>query len=160
MLEDTDAQTPSETNFDLEYDYQPLEKGFFQRMEEKVFRFMSGDFLKRKKKEPVKEAVPEKALIPEIVEGPLTVDDEIFEEPAKPVEIAPLVQEEPKKGFADKIREKAHFPAVSKVITNGIALAVFAVGSYLLYSELPMHPELVAGIIMVSVAGNVIIAGR
>jgi len=154
MLEDTDAKTPSETNFDLEYDYQPLEKGFFQRMEEKMFRLMSGDFMKRKKKQPVKESMPE------IVEEPLPVNDEMFETPIKPVEIAPLKVKEPKKTILTKIREKIHFPTISKAITNGLALIAFTVGVYMIYLELPTHLELVLGIIVVSIAGNVIVISR
>jgi len=154
MLEDTDVHTPSETNFDLEYDYQPLEKGFFQRMEEKMFRLMSGDFLKRKKKQLVKEPIPQ------IVEEPLPVDDEMFESPTKPIEIAPLKTKEPRKSILMKIREKIHFPTISKAITNGSALIAFMIGAYMIYLELPTHLELVLGIIVVSIAGNVIVSSR
>jgi hypothetical protein len=158
MPEDIDSPSQTDSNFDSDFDYQPLAKSFFQRMEEKVFRLVSGGFLKRTKKMP--EPIPEP--VQELEEDP----EELFEEPETHVrpEIE-IVIPEPKpvevSRFA-KLREKLHFPPISlpKAIVNGLALAVFAAGSYLLYSELPMHPELVAGIIMVSVAGNVVIAGR
>jgi hypothetical protein len=43
---------------------------------------------------------------------------------------------------------------------TGASLAIFAVGAYLLYSALPTRPDLVIGIILVSLAGNVIMNNR
>jgi hypothetical protein len=164
MEEDIEVTTPSEASFDGDYDYKPLDKSFLQRMEEKVFRVMSGQFLKRKrveKKEPV--AAP-------------NIDDDLFEDtPAiqatqskiNPIDGNPIVLPEPvkapvKTSLFQRIKAAIKFPAISKVnaVINGIALAVFAAGSYVLYTALPTRPELVLGIIMVSVAGNVIVSSR
>lgn len=156
MPEDIDAPSQTDSNFDSDFDYQPLAKSFFQRMEEKMFSLMSGGFLKRKKKTP--EPIPEP--VQELEEDP----EELFEEQEKHVrpeiEIVMPEQKPVEKTRFEKIKEKLQTISFPKAIVNGLALAVFAAGSYLLYSELPMHPELVTGIIMVSVAGNVVIAGR
>jgi hypothetical protein len=161
MPEDIDTTSQTDSNFDSDFDYQPLAKSFFQRMEEKMFGLMSGGFLKRKKKTP--EPIPEP--VQELEED----TDELFEEPARQahqvrpeIEIVMPEVQRVEKPLSVRIKEKLHFPQISlpKAIVNGLALAVFAAGSYLLYSDLPMHPDLVIGIIMVSVAGNVVIAGR
>jgi hypothetical protein len=51
--------------------------------------------------------------------------------------------------------------SISKVnvLINGIALLIFAAGAYILYSELPTRPELIAGIVLVACASGVL-AGR
>ena len=157
--------TQSDASFDGDYDYKPLDKSFLQRVEEKAFRLMSGQFLKRKpveKKEPVVEIpiddmfepVVTKTSRPQIIEtNPIDGNPVILPEPVKAPAKTPLIQ---------RIKSAIKFPAISKVnaVINGIALAVFAAGSYVLYTALPTRPELVLGIIMVSVAGNVIVSSR
>ena len=67
-----------------------------------------------------------------------------------------------KKTLAMRVRDQIRFPAIksASAMIHGLALVVFAVGAYLLYSALPTRPDLIIGIILVSLAGNVIIAGR
>ena len=64
-----------------------------------------------------------------------------------------------KKSLAERVRDQIKFPAINAVnaIINALALLIFGVGAYILYSELPTHVELVIGIILVSVAGNIIV---
>jgi hypothetical protein len=163
MEEDIEVTTQLEASFDGDYDYKPLDKSFLQRMEEKVFRVMSGQFLKRKKVEK-KETVAE-APIDDLFEPAVTKVSrpQILE--ANPIDGHPLVTKEQKpikKAFVQRIKDSIKFPSISKVnaVINGIALAVFAAGLYVLYTALPTRPELVLGIIMVSVAGNVIVSSR
>jgi hypothetical protein len=67
-----------------------------------------------------------------------------------------------KKTIPERVRDQLRFPIIksSASMINGIALAVFAVGAYLLYSALPTRPDLVLGIILVSAAGNLIMNNR
>lgn len=67
-----------------------------------------------------------------------------------------------KKTLAETVRDQIKFPPIKNVnsIINGAALVVFAVGSCILYSELPTRPELVIGILLVIIAGNVIVNNR
>ena len=48
----------------------------------------------------------------------------------------------------------------SATIVRGLALAAFAIGALMIYAEIPTHPEIVAGIVLCVVAGNVLIANR
>jgi hypothetical protein len=162
MEEEVEMTTQPEASFDGDFDYKPLSKSFFQRMEEKLFRVMSGQFLKRKKvekKEPVVEAPAEDLFEPVTkVSRPQILETN----PIDGHPLVPMEQKSVKKPFVQKIKDSIKFPAISKVnaIINGIALAVFAAGSYVLYMALPTRPELVLGILMVSVAGNVVISSR
>jgi hypothetical protein len=67
-----------------------------------------------------------------------------------------------KKTLAERVRDQLRYPIIKSSVSlvNGISLAVFAVGAYLLYSALPTRPDLVIGIILVSLAGNVIMNNR
>jgi len=166
MPVETDDTISTAVNFDTDYDYKPLNKSFFQRVEEGLFRLMSGRF--GKKKIPVKK---EPAVSPEI-KAPIP-DQQTPRAPAYPRNYE-IVNPPPsgyevsngnlfrKKNTAERVRDAFKFPnlKVANTIINGIALLVFAAGAYLLYSELPTRPELVIGILMVCVAGNVIIAKR
>jgi len=157
MPEEIDAPIPAETNFDSDFDYKPLEESFFQKTEEKLFRLMSGSMF-RKKNPAVKPDV-KTVVIPE----PVIAADDLFEEMgATEIIIPPSPIPVVKKSRLEQIKEKIHLPVIPgmKIISNGIALAVFAAGAYLMYSEIPTHPELVVGIVMVSVAGNILIYGR
>ena len=68
----------------------------------------------------------------------------------------------PKKSLAEIVRDQIKFPAVLKLesVTNGIALLVFAIGACALYAELPTHPGIIVGVLLVTIAGNVIISRR
>jgi hypothetical protein len=67
-----------------------------------------------------------------------------------------------KKTLAERVRDQIRFPILKSApsMIYGFALVVFSVGAYLLYSALPTRPDLVLGIILVSLAGNVIINNR
>jgi hypothetical protein len=64
----------------------------------------------------------------------------------------------PKKTLAEQVRDQLRFPILKSipVAISGLALVIFAVGAYLLYSALPTRPDLILGIILVSAAGNVL----
>ena len=67
-----------------------------------------------------------------------------------------------KKSLAEQVRDQIKFPILKNTqsLINGVALLVFAVGAYLLYSELPTRPELIIGILLVTIAGNIITSNR
>jgi hypothetical protein len=67
-----------------------------------------------------------------------------------------------KKTLAERVRDQIKFPVLksSKSLINGAALILFAVGAIAIYSELPTHPELVVGILIVSISANIIISNR
>jgi hypothetical protein len=110
---------------------------------------------------------PQKPLIRRISQH-ISPQRESPSSPHQPlIEIPPLQEVQnglliQKKSFIDRAKAQLKFPKIAKTIgiTNGAALLVFAVGAYILYANLPTHPELVVGIILVSIAGNVIISQR
>jgi hypothetical protein len=67
-----------------------------------------------------------------------------------------------KKTLPERVRDQIKFPVLksSQSIINGAALVIFAVGAYILYSELPTRPELVVGILLVAISANLIISNR
>ena len=67
-----------------------------------------------------------------------------------------------KKTLAERVRDQIKFPVLksSKSLINGAALILFAIGAITIYSELPTRPELVIGIILISVSANIIISNR
>jgi hypothetical protein len=161
-----DESIEDTTSFEQPFDYKPLEKGKFQKLEESVYSLLS------RKKQPVIKQEP--IMVGKV--GPITpaeahklqassvaLDVEEWHNtqisPTHEVQNGLVFQ---KKTFAEKARDQLKFPQISKVpaVINGAALLVFAVGAYILYSELPTRPELVVGIILVSVAGNVIVSQR
>lgn len=67
-----------------------------------------------------------------------------------------------KKTLAERVRDQLKFPAIknSQSVISAAALVVFAIGAYILYSELPTRPELVIGILLVTIAANIIVNRR
>jgi hypothetical protein len=67
-----------------------------------------------------------------------------------------------KKTLAERVRDQIKFPVLktSQSLINGAALILFAIGAYILYSELPTRPELVVGILIVTISANIIISNR
>jgi hypothetical protein len=67
-----------------------------------------------------------------------------------------------KKTIVERARDQMKFPVLKNTqsIINGAALILFAAGAYILYSELPTRPELVVGILIVSISANIIISNR
>jgi len=59
----------------------------------------------------------------------------------------------------DQIKNQFAFTASHKLV-NGLALILFLFGVFAIYSEIPTHPELVLGIVLVSLGGNVLIGNR
>jgi hypothetical protein len=66
------------------------------------------------------------------------------------------------KTLAERVRDQIKFPVLksSQSMVNGAALVIFAVGAYTLYSQLPTRPDLVVGILLVIIAGNIITSNR
>ena len=48
----------------------------------------------------------------------------------------------------------------STTIIRGLALAAFAVGALMIYAEIPTHPDIVIGLLLCTIAGNVLISNR
>ena len=67
-----------------------------------------------------------------------------------------------KKSLPERVRDQIKFPVLksSKSLINGAALILFAVGAIVIYSELPTHPELVVGILIVAISANIIMSNR
>jgi hypothetical protein len=59
----------------------------------------------------------------------------------------------------DQLKNRFAFTASHKFV-NGLALVVLLAGVFAIYSELPTHPELVIGIVLVSLAGNVLVGSK
>lgn len=65
-----------------------------------------------------------------------------------------------KKSLAEKVRDQIKFPWIksSSEIVRGIAAIVLCIGAFMIYAQIPGHPEIVIGVVLVSLAGNVIMA--
>jgi uncharacterized Tic20 family protein len=57
----------------------------------------------------------------------------------------------------DQIKNRVAFTVSHKFI-NGFALVILLTGVFVIYSGIPTHPEIVLGIVLVSLAGNVLIS--
>ena len=167
IMEDTDTtdngsalEKKASIRFEDDFDYKPLKKGAGASLEDKLFGLLRG---KKKIKTPVK---PQEKSKPKMAVQAEAVPDSFFEEGEVKL---PLVAVNPITGN-DLVAQTPQIPkqkskfikplstlAVNAVI-KGMALAVFAAGGFLLYAELPTHPELVIGIVMVSIAGNVVVS--
>ena len=162
MPEEIDVPVSTEPGFDSDFDYTPLAKGFFQRAEERLFRLVGG---KKVKKEKVAQN-PVLTVTRETPVNPIT-GNILNHKIAWPV----FGKATPKAGDDSHDIEQASFnkpfktkfqlpalPAKANVLVTTFALCVFVAGAYILYAELPTRPELVIGILLVSVAGNLIIS--
>jgi hypothetical protein len=161
--EASDKTTPhAETNFgDETFDGTPIKRGHFSGLNETIFALM------RPKKKVT--AVP-RQITPK---GPVRPTAELKPETRPPTLVSPTwqlpgVQDGyeirnglplKRKTLAERVRDQIRFPVLKSAPATiyGIALIVFATGAYLLYSALPTRPDLVIGILMVSIAGNLII---
>lgn len=136
----------------MDEEVKPVRKGIFARAEEGLFRFVS-----RRKKSTEPQS---KSTRPESGKEHY----KIVEEPAPTPDIPKGYEQSnglllQKKTLAERVAFQIKHPVqfrMSKVIVNGIALLAFAIGAFLIYSELPTHPEIVIGIILVSIAGSMI----
>jgi len=59
----------------------------------------------------------------------------------------------------DQLKNTFAFSASHKIV-NGLALVILLTGVFEVYSSIPMHPELVIGIVLVSLAGSVLIGNK
>jgi hypothetical protein len=161
------------TSFEDAFDYQPLKKGFFANLEDKMFNVMRG-----KKKVKPQQPVPEQKPVPpgffsrmRKAKEPVQVTQEQREEQLSVPAINPITGHEIDDSFFEepvvqkpvsKIKNPFKSLEFSKfnVVLNGVAVAIFAAGVYLLCIELPLRPQLILGILMVSVAGSVITSSR
>ena len=151
-----------ETNFgDDTFDGTPIKRGHFGGFNEWIFSLM------RPKKKVI--AVPRQTILKGPVRSTTGPKPEFKGSPP----VAPTDQHHgapdgyevrnglllKRKTTAERVRDQIRFPVLKSVqaMIYGIALIVFAVGAYLLYSALPTRPDLVIGILMVSIAGNLII---
>jgi hypothetical protein len=144
-------------NFDETFDYKPLKKGFVEGLQESVFKLMRGN----KKVVVPKKVETKKNDIPYTPTQtiPLAIPQEFKIPMGYTISNGLLIK---KKTIFEKARDQLKFPITNKSdsIINAIALVAFAIGSYTLYSALPTRPELVIGIILVSIAGNILISKR
>jgi hypothetical protein len=166
MPESIEPQAEDVAVFSTDYDYKPLEKGFFERMNETVFGLMSGRWRKKAPMQSVQQRPSQIAsdcahqqrpvIMPTVVQDP----PRHFEIP-KDYEIQNGLLFR-KKTLPERVRDSIKFPALSKLtaVINGCALLVFCAGTYILYAELPGHPNLVAGILLAIVGANVLISRR
>jgi hypothetical protein len=168
IMEDTDTtdngsalEKKASIRFEDDFDYKPLKKGAGASLEDKLFGLLRG---KKKIKTLVK---PQEKSKPKMAVQAEAVPDSFFEEgevklpliTANPITGHDLVARTPR---IPKLTSKFAIKPLSTLAVNavikGMALAVFAAGGFLIYAELPTHPELVIGIVMVSVAGNVVVS--
>jgi hypothetical protein len=144
-----------ETDFGNEgFDSAPIKEGRLSGLNEKVFALM------RPKRKPGVFRVP-----PTNVRPMMRPEEGIEAIPNCDIPKGYEVQNGllvKKKTLAERVRDQIRFPILKSTpsMVSGFALVVFAVGAYLLYSALPTRPDLVLGIILVSLAGNVIINNR
>lgn len=151
-------------NFDdTTLDYKPLEKTGMQKYEDMFFSMLRGKKGKESKpKENVgffsRKTKPEPQKTVAASNGDRIMYSHV-EDREETVASLPLIR---RKTLSETVLTQLKFPQISKstAVVNGLALAVFAVGSILLYSQLPTRPTLVIGIILVSIAGNVLISSR
>jgi hypothetical protein len=161
-----DNQIPQpDTDFgDEQFDSTPIKAGRLSGFNEKIFSFMTP---KRKpiKQEPID---PMPMYNPLITRAPLRPEVQT-KTPTLDPDNNPSGYEIqngllfPKKTVAERVRDQLRYPEVMKnipVTINGLALVIFAVGAYLLYSALPTRPDLILGIILVALAGNVLMNNR
>lgn len=67
-----------------------------------------------------------------------------------------------KKSFIEKARDQLKFPWLKSIpnITKGLAAIILVIGTMAIYAEIPSHPGIVVGIVLVSLASSLIISSR
>lgn len=139
----------AEIKLGRDYAYAPLEKSGLQKIEERIFSIFRG----KKKPVPVVKSAAKPSKKPDA-------------EPAKHLpaipEIPPLPLPVTRKTTFEKARDQIKFPQITKLdgMVRGAGVILFAYGAYSLYSNLPGHADLVIGIVIVSVATNLIVTSR
>jgi hypothetical protein len=166
-----------DTDFDSDaFDGTPMKKSMFSGWNDRIFEMMRPKRKKLIRQQPLPQplsGVPSGVPFSDSV-GRTSVPDPAVEEWVNGTPVKYRAIEIPRgfevqngllirsKNLAERVRDQLRFPIVNKVpaITNGVALLVFAVGTYILYAELPTHPELVVGMVLCIIAGNVIVSNR
>ncbi len=116
---------------------------------------------------PIKNPIDGHELLPIFQPTPILTNPNALGGPAGEIKIPKgyelqnglLIQ---KKSLAERVRDQIKFPVLksSGAIINGATLILFAIGSIAIYSELPTHPGLVIGILVVALSANIIIGNR
>jgi hypothetical protein len=155
---------PKETSFDDpdDYQYAPLPKSGFS-----IRGILEWSFEKMRPKSSIvqkpaikRNPVKNQMEIPDnfYTQGILANDNRHFEIPeGYEVQNGLILQ---KKSLAEKVRDQLKHPQLKLAgqLIPGVALAAFAIGAIMVYSELPGRPSLVIGIILLCIAGNVIVS--
>jgi hypothetical protein len=125
-----------------------------QKFEDSLFERMRG-----------KKVIKQEPLVQPTMPGPVPTMADPLPTMAKENRIQKLIDKiSPvrKKSTFDIAVDQIKYPAINKTnaVINGMALIVFCAGSFILYSELPGRIDLVIGILLVSVAVNIIVSSR
>jgi len=158
MEPDKKMKPQTDTDFgDEEFDTTPIRAGRFSGWNEKIFSLMRPKKPNRQdslQNQPIPTRIrpghPAGGIFNTVTPDPDTVIPEGYE-----VQNGLLLT---KKTLAERVRDQLRFPVIKNIptMTSGLALIIFAVGAYLLYSALPTRPDLILGIILVSAAGNIL----
>ena len=201
MDDSTESILDKKNSIDFEntFDYKPLKKGFFESLNEKIFRVMS-----RKKKvvAPLPQKKPEQPDVFPAGKDPFdtkpestpafdpekSVKRKLFEQAAAiekskssphqyldgvmhpganeiviPHKLRDTISDADLKFLAeDEPKKKSRLASINKinVVINTFAMVGFAIGAFVVYSELPTRPELIAGICLLAGSAGVIANGR
>lgn len=162
---ETPAETPADTNFDsANYEYAPLPKsGFslrgilewsFEKMHPRT------KIVQKKTLDQIKQdhaaAMSKHTQISHLREERILFSPDAVPEGYE-VSNGILIA---KKSLAEKVRDQIKYPWIksSSGAVKGIAAIVLCIGAFMIYAQIPGHPEIVIGIVLVSLAGNVIMA--
>ena len=150
----TDIFDPlAEVDFDTGMDYAPLPSGKMSGMMDKIF----GLFYRKKKTKNLPKPAP-KLNISAPIELKPPVEYVAYIPPQTEVQNGLLVNRKSNTEIAkDQIKNKFAFTASHKFIC-GFSVIILVIGAIAIYSEIPTHPSLVIGIVLVSLAGNVLLS--
>lgn len=156
-----------DTSFDKPFDYKPLDKGFFAKIEGVVF-----GLLRRKKAIDASQTIDMQARakpLPATKAYGYDVPGNRIEVPINQFEVKIPYDHQVQNGLlirkmtlAEKVRSQLRFPALSKLNTliTGAGLLITITGAYMLYANLPTLPQLVIAILLVSIGTNIVISSR
>ena len=143
----------AEVDFDTGMDYAPLPSGKMSGMMDKIF----GLFYRKKKTKNLPKPAPKLNKAAPIEPNPST-EDVLYIPPKTEVQNGLLMSRKTNTEIAkDQIRNKFAFTASHKFI-YGFSAIILVIGVIAIYSEIPTHPSLIIGIVLVSFAGNVLLS--
>jgi hypothetical protein len=149
-MHDTSDNVSSEyPDLDILHEQDPIyRKGMLVRFEEWLFSKMHRTSRKRSLESTSSKPDSERPLTSNKV---VRVDsDPMYGFPLHKKSLAETVTLQIKNGYGFR---------VSHIVVTGFALLTFTIGAILIYSNLPTHPELVAGIVLVALSSSVITKG-